>query len=183
MAKRSNFDRKARDFYETWDINAVKPVIAHLRQGFTYIDPCTGSGYIKQHMTALTPFACVGEYEAHPLYYLYRGLIQADATNYQYPKQGDFFITNPPWERHLLHAIIWNLMNQKPTWLLFDADWIHTKQIGRDKTVKDLMKHCIKIVSIGRVKWIKDSKHSGKDNCAWYLFDINHNGATEFIER
>lgn len=28
-----------------------------------------------------------------------------------------------------------------------------------------------KIVSVGRVKWIEDSPHTGKDDCAWYMFD------------
>jgi hypothetical protein len=26
------------------------------------------------------------------------------------------------------------------------------------------------VVSVGRVKWIPDSKMTGKDNCAWYHF-------------
>ena len=64
-----------------------------------------------------------------------------------------------------------------PTWLLFDADWAHTKQSA------PYMTSCVKIVSIGRVKWIEDSKMTGKDNCAWYLFDANHNSPTEFYGR
>lgn len=55
--------------------------------------------------------------------------------------------------------------NLLPTWLLFDADWAHTKQAS------EYLKYCSKIVSIGRVKWIPDSKMTGKDNCAWYLFN------------
>ena len=54
--------------------------------------------------------------------------------------------------------------NFRPTWLLFDADWAHTKQ------ARPYLKYCDKIVSVGRVKWIPDSKMTGKDNCAWYLF-------------
>jgi hypothetical protein len=52
-----------------------------------------------------------------------------------------------------------------PTWLLIDADWVHTKQaipyLPRLKT----------IVSVGRVRWIPGSPYDGKDNCAWHLFD------------
>lgn len=29
------------------------------------------------------------------------------------------------------------------------------------------------VVSVGRVKWIPDSKMTGKDNCAWHLFDAD----------
>ena len=92
------------------------------------------------------------------------------------------FITNPPWDRkkqngEILHKIIDNRAGQKPTWLLFDSDWMHTKQ------ATPYMKYCVKVVAIGRVKWFPDSKHTGKDNCCWYLFDKNHDGPTEFIAR
>ena len=50
-----------------------------------------------------------------------------------------------------------NLSNQS------DADWIHTKQSV------PYMAMCIKIVSVGRIKWFGNM--TGKDNCAWYLFD------------
>ena len=89
----------------------------------------------------------------------------------------DFFITNPPWDRKILHPILEKLPMIFPTWLLFDADWMHTKQSS------ELIKRCVKIVSVGRVKWIENSKMTGKDNCAWYLFDVNFNGKTEFIGR
>ncbi len=79
--------------------------------------------------------------------------------------QFDCFITNPPWKREILHPMIINLSDQKPTWLLFDADWKHTGQAA------PFMSRCRKIVSVGRVKWIPGSKMTGKDNAAWYLFD------------
>jgi len=67
----------------------------------------------------------------------------------------------------LLHPLILHFSKQAPTWLLFDADWIHTKQAVQ------YLPLCKKVVSIGRVKWIEDSKHTGKDNSCWYLFDYN----------
>ena len=87
----------------------------------------------------------------------------------------DYYITNPPWERKLLHQIIDHLSNLSPTWLLFDADWIHTKQ---SQPYQSRLK---KIVSVGRVKWIPDSKMTGKDNCSWYLFDINNTQETVIV--
>jgi hypothetical protein len=36
-----------------------------------------------------------------------------------------------------------------------------------------------KVVSIGRVKWIEDSKYTGKDNSCWYLF-YDCGGDTKF---
>ena len=50
---------------------------------------------------------------------------------------------------------------------------MHTKQS------RDYLQFCRKIVSVGRVKWIPDSKHTGKDNCAWYLFDTLRSGETK----
>ena len=54
----------------------------------------------------------------------------------------------------------------KPTWLLFDADWMHTKQ---STPYLSILK---KVVSIGRVRWIEGTKSVGKDNCCWYPFII-----------
>ena len=60
---------------------------------------------------------------------------------------------------------------------MFDADWMHTKQSA---IFQKMLK---KVVSIGRIKWIKDSKGTGKDNCCWYLFDEKFDGTTEFYGR
>jgi hypothetical protein len=89
----------------------------------------------------------------------------------------DFYITNPPWDRKILHPIIELLSSLSPTWLLFDADWPHTQQST------PYMESLVKIVSIGRVKWIPDSKMTGKDNCCWYLFDKSGYKQTEFYGR
>ena len=59
--------------------------------------------------------------------------------------------------------MIEHLAKQKPTWLLFDADWMHTKQS------RPYLLALHKIISVGRIKWFGDT--TGKDNCAWYLFD------------
>jgi hypothetical protein len=84
-------------------------------------------------------------------------------------------ITNPPWSRPLLHAMILRFMECAPVvWLLFDADWSHTKQ------ARPFLSQCSHIVSVGRVKWIEDSKHSGKDNAAWYCFQKLHTGGPKF---
>jgi hypothetical protein len=65
----------------------------------------------------------------------------------------------------------------RPTWLLFDADWMHTKQ------AIPYLQYCSKVVAIGRVKWIEDSKFTGKDNACWYLFDKNEMSGTQFYGR
>ena len=103
-----------------------------------------------------------------------------DARTKRYPEARDdvIFITNPPWRRDLLHAIINNLSSQAPTWLLIDADWAHTRQSI------PFMQRLRAIVSVGRLKWIPDSPYTGKDNAAWHLFDRPDDRATiRFIGR
>ena len=38
------------------------------------------------------------------------------------------------------------------------------------------MPHCSDIVILPRLKWIEGSKDTGKDNHAWYRFDVRHSG-------
>ena len=89
----------------------------------------------------------------------------------------DCIITNPPWSRDVLHPMITHFAAQGPTWLLFDADWMHTKQSA------PYMPLLRKIVSVGRVKWIPDSPFTGKDNACWYLFDAATDSAAQFVGR
>lgn len=86
----------------------------------------------------------------------------------------DVVITNPPWDRKLLHPMIERFSSIRPTWLLFDANWLFTKQAN------PYLKLLHKVIVIGRVKWIEDSKYTGKDDVLWYLFDANHSGPFEF---
>ena len=67
--------------------------------------------------------------------------------------------------RPLLHDLIAHLSSLAPTWLLFDADWMHIQKS------RPLMPYCHAIVSVGRCRWIPDTTDDGKDNAAWYLFD------------
>lgn len=176
MGKRSSFDRIPRDWYPT-PFEAVRPLLPHIAdRERRYIEPCAGDGALIEHLAGYHD--CVGAYDIEPRRSKGRNLILAkDATTYQYPGRADCFITNPPWSRNVLHPIIANLSRQLPTWLLFDADWMHTRQSAQ------FMPWCRKIVSVGRVKWIPDSKMTGKDNCAWYLFDQTTEAPAQFFGR
>jgi hypothetical protein len=77
-----------------------------------------------------------------------------------------------------LHPLIVHFANLRPTWLLLDADWSHTKQAG-----PFLDRFGIRIVSVGRLIWQEGTKMQGKDNAAWYLFDAAKAGPTEFVGR
>ena len=167
MGKRSEYERKERDFYPT-PLEAFLPILPHLPYNFTYIEPCAGDGELIKHMEKY----CSGGKLLHAsdiepqndMVGLFK-LHKQDMFEVSIPQNTQYIITNPPWDRGILHKMLEQFPKKVGMWLLFDADWIHTKQSIQ-------FQHMLKsIVSIGRVKWIADSKSVGKDNCAWYYFD------------
>lgn len=162
MGKRSNFERRKNDAYDT-PFSAVKPLLPFLAPKTKYIEPCAGRGHLVKHLEE-NGHLCIKAWDIAPPRTSVFGVIQADARHAK--TTGKFmFITNPPWTREILHPIIDNLSKQATTWLLFDADWIHTVQ------AYPLWRRCSTIVAVGRVKWIPDSEFTGKDNCCWYRFE------------
>ena len=152
MTKRAQgkFERKPRDFYPT----PYAAVLPHLAPETYFHEPCAGDGDLVMHLDR-NGHVCAQ-----------RGDISTGQDALEiYNTQGDVFITNPPWDRRVLHPLIEHLSRIKPAWLLFDADWVHTKQ------AKPYGHLCREIVSVGRVSWMGNGV-SGFDNCAWYLFDV-----------
>lgn len=170
MGKRSNFERRDRDFYPT-PKKAVDPLIPYV---FTvnFQEPCAGNGDLVV-LLELSGMKChfAGDIEPGN-----DKIVLYDAFRLKHSKWP--IITNPPWDRKILHPMIEHFLEVAPhSWLLFDADWMHTKQASK------LITKCRKIISVGRVKWIPDSKYTGKDNCCWYLFSKEGAEGTEFIGR
>jgi hypothetical protein len=171
VGKRSSFERVPRDFYPT-PYAAIVPLLPHLPSRATFSEPCAGNGALIDHLErgGLTcSYAC-------DIYPQRQGIARADYMG-ALGLGVDFHITNPPWAREVLHGVIHYLSADAPTWLLFDADWMHTRQST------PFMPYLRKIVSVGRVKWIPDSKMTGKDNCCWYLFDQTSDAPAQFIGR
>ena len=171
MGKRSNFIRLKGDFYRT-PKKAVDVLCSHIERNFTYHEPCAGDGALIEALN-LYQIPCVYKNDIEPKH---KEIKKQDAFDLD-KCAGDCFVTNPPWTRGLLHPLIIHLSNLAPTWLLFDADWMHTKQ------AEEYLSRCEKIISVGRLKWIADSDHAGKDNCAWYLFGNQPEVGTVFIGR
>lgn len=170
MGKRSNFERNARDFYPT-PLAAVLPLLPHLAPATRFCEPCAGDGALIDHLTR-RGHTCAAAWDIEPQ----RGDIDQQNALTRLIGNIDCFITNPPWDRRTLHPLILHLSSQHPTWLLFDADWAHTVQ------AIPYLPRLRKIVAVGRVKWIADSPFTGKDNCAWHLFDEG-SGPIEFVGR
>ena len=177
MNKRCDkFERVARDFYPT-PMAAVLPLLPHLAIGTRFIEPCAGDGALFLRLEE-NGMHCPLAYDIAPQSDDI-GTADALVDDLLCGLGGhvDFFITNPPWNRKTLHPLIKRLSDTLPTWLLFDADWMHTKQSA------PYMPRLRKVVSVGRVNWIPDSKMTGKDNCAWHLFDKPSDMPTQFFGR
>lgn len=172
MGKRSDFERAPRDFYPT-PREAVLPLLPHLPYGVMFAEPCAGDGALIRALEA-NGMSCIEALDIEPRTDM---AYRADALDWSVDHSADLIITNPPWDRKLLHPMIRHFSAMRPTWLLFDADWMHTRQAA------PFMPWLRKVVSVGRLKWIPDSKMTGKDNCAWYLFDQNSEGPAQFIGR
>lgn len=168
MGKRSTFERRKNDAYQT-PPSAVLPLIPFLRGIRTFAEPCVGEGRL------------VAALESNGLSCAFAGDIENgfNAITSLSLEVGKFdaIITNPPWTRELLHPMIERFQRIAATWLLFDADWVHTKQ------AVPFLDQCSHIVSVGRVKWIEDSKFTGKDNAAWHRFHVQHTGGPRFYAR
>ncbi len=170
MGKRSQFERVERDFYPT-PYEAVLPLLPHLPPRTQFIEPCCGDGALIRHLEA-NGHECIQATDIEPR------MEGASKRHFlEYSGIPGIFITNPPWSRPILHPLIRHLSGIAPTWLLFDADWAHTKQSA------ELMTRCTHIVSVGRVKWFPDSTMTGKDNAAWYRFVKVPVPQTKFIGR
>src|SRR4051812_16229109 len=140
MGKRSAFGRRAGDAYPT-PIEAVLPLIPHLRGVRNFAEPCAGDGALIRHL------------ESFGLCCTYTGDIATGQDALACDNFGRVpIITNPPWRRDQLHALIGHSMRCAPfCWLLFDANWANTLQS------RDLIQHSSPILPIGRVRWIPGS--------------------------
>lgn len=172
MGKRSDFERIDKDFYRTIDPRAVAALVPHLEPETRFCEPCAGAGDLMDQLMALG-HVCARARDIAPQ----RDDIEQKDALTTLTGNIDCFITNPPWSRHILHPLIEFLSAQHPTWLLFDADWAHTKQSA------PYMRFCTDIVSVGRLIWIPGTTTSGKDNCAWYRFSRDKDGPTRFHGR
>lgn len=170
MTKRASnkFERVPRDFYPT-PYAPVLPLIKALSPFPTrFIEPCAGEGHLIHWLTR-HGHECVWAADVEPRdpLDLYR-IQKMDALDIDgedvYMTGADTIITNPPWKWEMVSPMIEHLRNLAPTWLLLSADFKHNVRSEQH------MKHCRSILSVGRVKWIAGSKHSGLDNAAWYEF-------------
>jgi len=172
---KTEFERNARDFYPT-PIKALGSLVPHLPQDLTYCEPCAGAYDLVNNLKILRPdINCKYAFDIVPQH---TDIVQKSATDIaENDISGiDMFITNPPFKWDMFNPVTQHLISLRPTWLLIPADFMHNIRMG------PYMKQCIKLVSVGRVKWYADSKASSTDNFCWYLFD-KEQSETQFYGR
>jgi hypothetical protein len=159
MGKRSDFTRRKSDKYLT-PYAPILPLLPYLTDVTTFIESCAGDGRLVRHLER-HGLRCVGAFDTEPdsLFVRYGDALREPLN------VCDAVITNPPWDRKLLHPMIDRFVrDSRQAWLLFDADWCHTRQSV------PYMQWCSDIVPVGRVKWIEGTNMAGKDNVAWHRF-------------
>lgn len=173
MSKRSNFERVAHDKYRT-PPPPIRLLLPYLPRATHFAEPCAGDGALIRTLEH-HGHVCVWAGDIKPER---KGIERVNALTlgrtWRRRVQAGMFITNPPWTRGTMHALIEHLPKLLPTWLLFDADWMHTGQ------AEPYLDRCSHIVSVGRVKWMAGTKKVGFDNSAWYFFPVHHQGGPRF---
>lgn len=160
MGKRSNFEKRPRDFYPTFDPRAVEPLVPFIR-GKTYAEPCYGDGDLEDLLMDVA--TCKWRSDVRETVGSSKVMDALSLTKEQLSGI-DLIVTNPPFTRSILMPMLSHFITLKPTWLLLPADYMHNIYFG------DAMRKCQKVVSVGRLQWIKDSEHSSADNFCWYFW-------------
>lgn len=160
MGKRSDFQRVAKDFYPTTDPRAIPEVFIKEIRGKTYAEPCCGMGDLVDLLADIA--ICRWESDIE-----YRGagkVWDAMCLSSHELEKCSLIVTNPPYAKQVLLPMIDHFISLKPTWLLLPSDLMHNQYFG------SYMRKCSKVISVGRIKWFEDSKHTSTDNFCWYFW-------------
>lgn len=180
MGKRSDFEKMDRSLYRT-PAEAMPFLAPFLPKTFTFCEPCAADGPLTRHLEKMggTPLA---QFDIHPLA---PGIRRMDARRLlsHHLNGAEFIITNPPWDRPLLHPMIRRFSMLAPSWVLFDADWAFTDQGAQFMDAARGRNVIRKIVAVGRLIWIPGTTDTGKDNVAWYELGPASHEPTLFFPR
>lgn len=168
--------------------SAVLPLLPHLPRKSKFMEPCAGNAALVDHLLEFGHWPVwqsdieprneiVSKYNALKLFA--PNPFDPDAIKYWIRNIGaDFIITNPPFSRNnikTLKEMIRLFAAARPTWLLLPAGFKYNAY------AKEFMPYCEKIVAIGRVIWIEGTEEFSTKDYAWFLFDKNFKGQTQFF--
>lgn len=100
MGKRSNFERVARDRYDT-PYDAVVPLLYHLPDDTEFIEPCAGKNALVNHLQ-MKGHHCISASDVSPRETGIQTCCVFEKSFHQY----GIVITNPPLNRKILHPLI-----------------------------------------------------------------------------
>ena len=161
ISKRSNFAKIERDWYPTTDPKAIPPKLVEFIRGKSYAEPCYGEGDLEDLLMDVA--TCRWRSDIRETVGCSK-VVDAMCLSKEDIARCDYIITNPPFSRDVLLPLIDHFVSLKPTWLLLPADYMHNVYFG------EYMAKCRRVISVGRLKWFKDSKHTSTDNFAWYFW-------------
>jgi len=175
MGKRSDFERIEKDYYRTFDPRAVAALAPHLAPNTKFAEPCAGDGILIDQLEALG-HVCTAAYDLEPKR---SDIARSDVLRLDrgHMNEADVAITNPPWSRPLLHALIGHFQPMMTSWFLWDANWVWTKQS------RPYIDGIDRVVAIGRLKWMEGTKMDGKDDCCWYRLQPGHTDGPKLVGR
>lgn len=166
MGRESRFERQPNDWYPT-DRRALAYLLPHLRPGTRFVEPCAGDGRLVTWLE-LEGHRCEGALDIAPRV---RWVRQADALLITQLPKGVIIITNPPFDRPLLHAMIILFVGLAGScWLLIDAPWAQTGQ------ARPFLRQCTDIVAAGRMKMFEGTRDGGKKDHIWCRFTAAADG-------
>lgn len=161
MSKRSDFEKVPKDFYPTTDPKAVPTKLVEFIRGKNYASPCYGEGDLEDLLMDVA--TCRWRSDIRETVGSSR-VMDALCLSKEDVARCDIILDNPPFSRDVLLPLIDHFTSLKPTWLLLPADYMHNVYFG------EYVAKCSRIISVGRLKWFKDSKHTSTDNFAWYFW-------------
>lgn len=192
--------RRRSDFYPTIDRRAVPALLAAMLavgdivpgKAARYAEPCAGQGDLIQLLQHEAPqlqcaFGLEYDWQDEGLHNRWP-IAHGNALTLGGPDLAgvELIITNPPWDRKLLHPLIAHLASLRPTWLLYDGSWAFTKQAA------PFQRLLTDVAAVGRLRFFpppgrplrlpgeSDAAYSDRarkwrsmdppDDCAWYRF-------------
>ena len=168
MGKRSSFEPREGNYWPT-PIRGVVPLVGHFKAiGFPYkfAEPCAGDGTLIRVLKAFG-HTCTYAADIDPKG---DGIAKADALELerQHVQGSHAVITNPPFDLAIPLIERW-LSLPILVWVLLPLDFL-----GKQES-HHLVPRIAKLLMIGRLKWIPDSEHSGKDHHCWACFATDRN--------
>lgn len=176
MGKRTDYEKRARDYYWT-PLEPIKPLVPFLL-GQAYGEPCVGGGHLVKginHYTFRLPNRprCLWSSDLAPDYerlrqntpYLTPKTVSGTKLRWYDLREVDILVSNPPFSWNILQALMRVFLSLKPTWLLLPSD------MASNQRFSPFMGVCSDIIPVGRVSWMENGQ-SGMENYSWYLFDV-----------